>query len=59
MKFGYARVSTSEQNVQRQINSLKEQNIEEENIFIDIGTRKDFNRKNYQMLKNIGPPSLT
>lgn len=53
MKFGYARISTSEQNVQRQIDSLKEQNIEEENIFIDIGTRKDFNRKNYQMLKNI------
>ncbi len=35
MKFGYARVSTHEQNELRQIEALKEHNIEEANILLD------------------------
>ena len=33
--YGYARVSTKEQNTDRQVQALKEFGIEEENIFED------------------------
>lgn len=49
--FGYARVSSKEQNEERQINSLKEFGIEERYIFIDKESGKDFNRNQYQLLK--------
>ena len=35
MKFGYARVSTTEQNLDRQIDALLAEGIEEKNIFTD------------------------
>lgn len=35
MKFGYARVSTIEQNLERQIEALRGQGIEDSNIFTD------------------------
>lgn len=43
MKFGYARISTEEQNLDLQINALLEENIPEENIFVDkvSGTREE------------------
>ena len=54
-EFYYLRVSTKEQNIERQLNALKEQNIDidERNIFIDKQTGKDFNREQYQLLKRI------
>ena len=51
--YGYARVSTKEQNTDRQIQALKEFGIEEENIFEDKKSGKDFNREEYQLLKKI------
>lgn len=51
MKFGYARVSTNEQNEARQVEELIHQGIEQKNIFIDKTSGKDFNRKNYEILK--------
>ena len=51
--YGYARVSTKEQNTDRQIQALKEFGIEEENIFEDKKSGKDFNREEYQLLKRI------
>ena len=51
-QFGYARVSTKEQKTDRQIKALTEYGIEERNIIIDKESGKDFNRKNYQSLKN-------
>lgn len=51
--YGYARVSTKEQNTDRQIQALKEFGIEEENIFEDRKSGKDFNREEYQLLKRI------
>lgn len=51
--YGYARVSTKEQNTDRQVQSLKDFGIEEENIFVDKKSGKDFNREEYQLLKRI------
>ncbi len=51
--FGYARVSSKEQNEERQLNSFKEFNIDERDIYIDKQSGKDFNRDNYNTLKHI------
>lgn len=48
--YGYARVSSRDQNIDRQIIALKEVGVEEENIFIDKQSGKDFNRPSYQEL---------
>lgn len=50
--YGYARVSSKEQNLDRQIVSLKENGVEERNIIIDKESGKDLNRKGYQALIN-------
>ena len=54
-KIGYARVSSKEQNLDRQILSLK-QYVDEENIIIDKQSGKDLERPGYQALK--GPMGL-
>ena len=48
--YGYARVSTRDQNEARQIVSLREIGIEKENIFVDKQSGKDFNRPKYRKL---------
>lgn len=50
MLYGYARVSSRDQNIDRQIIALKEVGVEEGNIFIDKQSGKDFNRPSYQEL---------
>ena len=50
MEYGYARVSTKEQNEQRQIVALEEFGLEREQIFTDKQSGKDFARTNYQRL---------
>ena len=47
---GYARVSTSEQNLDRQIKAL-EQYVEEDMIVTDKASGKNLNRAGYQSLK--------
>jgi DNA invertase Pin-like site-specific DNA recombinase len=47
MIYGYVRVSSKEQNEDRQIIALNDLQIPEEQIFIDKQSGKDFNRKNY------------
>lgn len=42
--YGYARISTDLQDLTRQKTKLVESGVAEENIFIDIGTGKNFNR---------------
>lgn len=49
--YGYARVSSKEQNLDRQITTLKEYGIDERDIIIDKQSGKDFNRDGYQILK--------
>lgn len=51
--FGYARVSSKEQNEDRQINAFKDFNIDERDIYIDKQSGKDFNREQYNILKHI------
>lgn len=51
--FGYARVSSKEQNEERQINAFKVFNIDERDIYVDKQSGKDFNRENYLILKHI------
>ena len=48
--MGYARVSSTGQNLDRQINALKKY-VREENIIIDKMSGKDLNRPGYQALK--------
>ncbi len=50
--FGYARVSTKDQNAARQIDELRKY-VREENIYIDRKSGADFNRREYQRLKEI------
>ena len=50
MLYGYARVSSRDQNVDRQIIALEEAGVELDNIFIDKQSGKDFNRPAYQSL---------
>ena len=50
--YGYARVSSKEQNEERQIKALLENGVEERFIFVDKQSGKDFNREQYQVLKN-------
>ena len=50
MEYGYARVSTKEQNEQRQLIALREFGVKDSNIFVDKQSDKDFERKSYQRL---------
>jgi len=48
--YGYIRVSTREQNEDRQIIALREMSIPEGNIFMDKQSGKDFDRPKYKKL---------
>ena len=50
MEYGYVRVSTREQNEQRQMIAMKEYGVEEARIYTDKQSGKDFARKNYKRL---------
>lgn len=50
MKYGYIRVSTKEQNIDRQLSAILKENIEEKCIYIDTASGKNFNRKKYKKL---------
>ncbi len=57
--YGYARVSSTEQNDDRQKIALHEQGIPDENIFLDRQSGKDFNRPQYRrLLKKLRPGDL-
>ncbi len=51
MKYGYVRVSSITQNINRQIDELIKLGLSIKQIFIDKQSGKDFERKNYQKLK--------
>ncbi len=48
--YGYVRVSTREQNEDRQLIALREMSIPEGNIFMDKQSGKDFDRPQYKKL---------
>ena len=48
--YGYVRVSSTDQNEDRQMIALHEVGVEEQNIFMDKQSGKDFERPNYKKL---------
>ena len=56
MEYGYARVSTKEQNEQRQLVALREFGVADKQIFVDKQSGKDFDRPNYRkLIKKLKP----
>ena len=54
--YGYARVSTKEQNEARQLTALREMGIPSENVYLDKQSGADFERVQYRrMLRRLGP----
>lgn len=49
-KYGYIRVSTKDQNPERQVIALREAGIKERNIYLDTMSGKNFVRPRYRML---------
>ena len=57
--YGYVRVSSREQNEDRQIIAMREMQVPEENIFIDKLSGKDFNRPQYKrLMRRLKPDDL-
>ncbi len=48
--YGYVRVSSKDQNEDRQVITMRDMQVPEENIFIDKQSGKDFNRPQYKRL---------
>lgn len=48
---GYARVSTKDQNLDRQVEAFKELGIDEKYIYTDKQSGKNFDRIGYQYMK--------
>jgi DNA invertase Pin-like site-specific DNA recombinase len=51
-RYGYARVSSKDQNSLRQLDALRGLGIPEKNIYTDYQSGKDFERAQYQKLKS-------
>lgn len=51
MEYGYARVSTNAQHIDRQTETLHGVGLADNAIFVDKESGKDFNRTNYRKLK--------
>ena len=51
--FGYIRVSTKEQNEDRQLKAIEDKDVPSENIYIDRQSGKDFNRTSYKKMVEI------
>lgn len=57
--YGYVRVSTKEQNEDRQLIALHDVGVLQKNIYLDKQSGKDFNRPQYKkLLKKIKPGDL-
>lgn len=54
-KYAYIRVSTTEQNEERQVTAIREycKDIPQENIFTDKASGKNFERPEYEKMKTI------
>lgn len=50
MTYGYVRVSTSTQKIDRQLEDMYKKGLDNSTIFIDKESGKDFNRTNYKKL---------
>lgn len=52
MTYGYVRVSSIGQNIDRQVEEMHKQGLTDNQIFIDKQSGKNFERENYQQLKS-------
>ena len=50
--YAYVRVSSADQNEERQLIAMQEKKVPARNIFVDKQSGKDFNRPQYQALIN-------
>lgn len=58
-KYGYIRVSSKDQNPDRQVNAVLASGVNEKNIFVDHMSGKNFDRPQYKkMLKKLKPQDL-
>ncbi|PHE15695.1 recombinase [Bacillus pseudomycoides] len=51
--YGYIRVSTKDQNEQRQLHKMMERGVEARRIFVDKASGRHFNRPQYQLLRKV------
>lgn len=51
--YGYIRVSTKDQNEQRQLHKMMEREVEARRIFVDKASGRHFDRPQYQLLRKI------
>lgn len=59
MQYGYIRVSSKDQNPERQIIAMKENGVEEKFIYMDYMSGKDFHRPKYnRLVKKLKPNDL-
>ena len=56
MNYGYARVSSKSQNLDRQIEELKMFGLSEAQLYVDCQSGKDFDRQAYRRLKEVLHP---
>lgn len=52
-EFGYIRTSSKDQNEARQVETMKSEGIGERDMFIEKASGKDFDRPQYQLLKQM------
>lgn len=57
--YGYVRVSSRDQNIDRQIVAMEKIPIRKEDIYIDRQSGKDFDRPSYRRLLNLLKPGDT
>ena len=52
--YGYVRVSSTDQNEERQLIALREKGVDDKNVYMDKQSGKDFDRPQYKkLLRNI------
>ena len=57
--YAYVRVSSTDQNEDRQLITMRDKKVPARNIFVDKQSGKDFNRPQYQaMVKKLKPGDL-
>ena len=57
--YGYVRVSSRDQNEDRQLITMREMQVPEENIYVDKQSGKDFNRPQYKkLLRKVKPDDI-
>ena len=48
--YGYVRVSSTDQNEERQLIALREKGVDDKNVYMDKQSGKDFDRPQYKKL---------